>query len=59
MRGYCSPRPNVNIIGGVENLFDRNYIEHLDLRLQADGQFGATRVLSSGFTPFIAVEWTL
>jgi hypothetical protein len=29
------PAAELNIIGGIENLFDRNYIEHLDLRLPA------------------------
>jgi acetyl esterase/lipase len=59
LRGFYRPRQNLNIIGGVENLFDRTYIEHLDLRLPAGQGFGETRVLSPGITPFVAVEWTL
>jgi outer membrane receptor protein involved in Fe transport len=59
LRGYYSPRKNLNIIGGIENLFDRAYIEHLDLRLPATGNFVASPVLSPGITPFVAVEWTL
>ncbi len=59
LRGFYRPRQNLNIIAGIENLFDRTYIEHLDLRLPAGQGFGETRVLSPGFTPFVAVEWTL
>jgi iron complex outermembrane receptor protein len=60
VRGYYRPRPSLNIIAGVENLFDRNYIEHLDLRLPAvpEENFVATRVLSPGVTPYVTVEWT-
>lgn len=59
LRAYYSPKPNLHIIGGVENLFDRAYIEHLNLRLPASGPFVQTPVLSPGITPYIAVEWTL
>jgi iron complex outermembrane receptor protein len=58
VRGYYRPRPGLNLIGGVENLFDRTYIEHLDLRLPAGQGFEATRVLAPGVTPFLAIEWT-
>jgi outer membrane receptor protein involved in Fe transport len=59
LRGFYRPGRNLNIIGGIENLFDRTYVEHLDLRLPAGQGFGETRVLSPGITPFVAVEWTL
>ena len=58
LRGYYRPRPSLNIMAGVENLFDRAYIEHLDLRLPAGQGFEATRVLAPGVTPFLAIEWT-
>ena len=41
---------------GAENLFDRNYFEHLNLRLPADGTFTDTVVLSPGLTPYLGVE---
>lgn len=59
LRGYYRPRPNLNIFGGIENLFDRTYIEHLDLRYPAAAGFVATPVLSPGITPYIGIEWTL
>ncbi|WP_197231622.1 hypothetical protein [Novipirellula artificiosorum] len=58
LRGYLRPRDHVNITAGVENLFDRNYYEHLNLRLPADpaNDFAQTIVLSPGITPYIGVE---
>ncbi|TWU21992.1 vitamin B12/cobalamin outer membrane transporter [Novipirellula artificiosorum] len=58
LRGYLRPRDHVNITAGIENLFDRNYYEHLNLRLPADpaNDFAQTIVLSPGITPYIGVE---
>lgn len=56
LRGYMQPRDNVNVTFGVENLFDNNYFEHLNLRIPPDGSFGPTVVLSPGFTPYFGVE---
>ncbi|TWT82308.1 Vitamin B12 transporter BtuB [Planctomycetes bacterium CA13] len=58
LRGYLRPTDNVNITAGVENLFDRNYYEHLNLRLPTDAAngFAQTTVLSPGFTPYFGVE---
>ncbi|MCA9140187.1 MAG: TonB-dependent receptor [Planctomycetales bacterium] len=58
LRGYIRPRDHVSITMGAENLFDRNYYEHLNLRIPADQQlgYGQTVVLSPGFTPYFGVE---
>lgn len=63
IRGYYNVTENFNVIGGVDNLFDKQYLEHLDLRLAAQPVPGRTdipqlRVLSPGFSPYIGVEWT-
>lgn len=59
IRGYWNRTENLRFIGGVDNLFDRNYIEHLDLRLSGPtGQFpNDTLVLSPGITPYVGVDW--
>jgi outer membrane receptor protein involved in Fe transport len=59
LRGYWSWTENLTLVAGIENLFDKNYQEHLDLRLlePAAGFPTPTRVLSPGFTPYFSVEW--
>ncbi|TWU44059.1 Vitamin B12 transporter BtuB [Novipirellula aureliae] len=56
LRGYLRPSDRVSITGGIDNLFDKNYYEHLNLRLPADDTYGPTVVLSPGFTPYVGVE---
>jgi len=62
VRGFYRPSDRWSFTGGIENLFDRNYYEHLSLRLPAednpdpDPDFGQTIVLSPGITPYIGVE---
>lgn len=58
LRSYLRPNDTVSITAGVENLFDKNYFEHLNLRLPADpiNGFGETVVLSPGVTPYFGVE---
>ena len=57
MRGYVNMTQNMHVIGGIDNLFDRNYIEHLNLRLPQTTTLAAAPVLSPGITPYIGVEW--
>jgi outer membrane receptor protein involved in Fe transport len=57
VRGYYNVTPSFNIVAGVDNLLDRNYFEHLNLRLRPDGAFPGVQVLSPGITPYFAVEW--
>lgn len=56
IRAYLNPYQGVSLTGGVENVFDRDYIDHLSLRLPADGPFGPTQVLSPGITPYFGIE---
>jgi len=59
LRAYTQARSGLNLVGGVDNLFDKNYLEHLDLRLAAQslGGFGPLQVLSPGITPYAGIEW--
>ena len=58
IRGYWNVTDSLHVVAGIENLFDRNYLEHLSLRLPDDGAFTGTRVLEPGFAPYMTVEWT-
>jgi outer membrane receptor protein involved in Fe transport len=60
LRGYWNVTDQLNLVAGVDNLFDRNYLEHLNLRLPPDSAngFPETAVLSPGITPYFGVEWT-
>jgi len=59
LRGYYDVSKNLHLIGGVENLFDRAYFEHLDLRLPNQGSYTGTTTYSPGVTPYLGVVWTL
>jgi outer membrane receptor protein involved in Fe transport len=58
-RGYYVVSKNLNLFGGVDNLLDNNYLEHLNLRLPPDPSLGipGTNVFSPGITPYIGIEW--
>ena len=58
VRGYWNATDSLNFVAGVDNLNDRNYLEHLNLRLPDDGNFTGTRVLAPGITPYFTMEWT-
>ena len=63
MRGFYNITEDLHLLAGIENLFDRTYLEHLDLRLPvqpvaAGDDIAAFSVLSPGITPYIGVEWT-
>jgi outer membrane receptor protein involved in Fe transport len=51
----------MHLVGGVDNLFDRTYLEHLDLRLRGPAVTpgGVTAALSPGFTAYAGLEWFL
>jgi iron complex outermembrane recepter protein len=53
IRGYWNPSPNVSFVGGVENLLDRNYLEHLDLRLPGSPPFAPAFAYAQGITPYV------
>jgi outer membrane receptor protein involved in Fe transport len=58
VRGYWNPRKNLRIIGGVENLLDATYLQHLDLRLSQPTQFGSAFAYAPGITPYAGIDWT-
>ncbi|MBN2023833.1 MAG: TonB-dependent receptor [Pirellulales bacterium] len=60
LRGYYNHTKNLRFVAGIDNLFDRAYQEHLDLRLLGPTGYphDPTRVLSPGFAPYFATEWT-
>lgn len=58
LRGYYNVTNNFNVVGGIDNVFNKKYLEHLDLRYQQQGVIPATAVLSPGFSPYMGVEWT-
>jgi iron complex outermembrane receptor protein len=59
LRGYFVATRNIRLMGGVENLFDRNYLEHLDLRLPAStiDNLPELQLLAPGITPYVGMEW--
>jgi outer membrane receptor protein involved in Fe transport len=57
LRGFWNVRKNVHVVGGIENLFDRTYVEHLDLRLPDQGAFVNTIAYAPGITPYFGIEW--
>ncbi len=60
LRGYWAASRNIRLTAGVENLFDRNYLEHLDLRLPASAidSIPELQLLAPGITPYAGMEWT-
>ncbi|MEI8372015.1 MAG: TonB-dependent receptor [Planctomycetota bacterium] len=62
LRGYYNYTKNLSIVGGVDNVFNKNYQEHLDLRLNGPQgtpyQGVVTRVLEAGISPYFGINWT-
>ena len=50
LRAYWQVNKSLLLTGGVENLFDRQYREHLDLRT-------GLGVYEPGINPYLGVEW--
>jgi iron complex outermembrane receptor protein len=62
VRGYYNLTPQLNLVGGIDNLFDRTYIEHLDLRLPGrrfGGPGSTISALAPGFTAYAGLEWEI
>ena len=59
--GYYNVTDSLYVVGGVENILDRTYLEHLNQRLPADTingiPFQEVSVLSPGITPYFGFEW--
>ncbi len=58
LRGYWNITPDLRVMAGIDNLLDRGYLEHLDLRLPNQGPYTNTAVLEPGITPYVNIEWT-
>ena len=59
IRGNWNYSKHLRMYAGIDNVFNRNYQEHLDLRLSGPANFGepTTRVLATGISPFCGVNW--
>jgi iron complex outermembrane recepter protein len=61
IRGSWTYRKNLRLIAGIDNVFNRAYQEHLDLRLNGPTGYqpinGTTRVLAPGISPYFGVNW--
>lgn len=62
LRAYYNRTEKLSLIAGIDNLFDRTYLEHLDLRLIGPSVNGVplydpTYVYSPGFTPYCGLRW--
>lgn len=63
IKGYYNYTENLHFIAGIDNLFDRNYVEHLDNRLGASPNppgpnFGPIAAFAPGFTAYGGVEYS-
>ncbi len=59
LRGYYNATKNLSIVAGINNLFDRSYLEHLSVRYAGSpptpanpAGFPFVAVYSMGFTPY-------
>lgn len=60
VRAYYNWTPQMHLIAGIDNMFDRNYLEHLDTRLGPQdpiGTFPSLYNFRPGFTPYAGFEW--
>lgn len=63
LRGYFNLTEACHLTAGVDNLFDRSYLEHLNLRLPSQTVAGGDPILAElcrapGVTPYVGLEWT-
>ncbi len=54
--GYLNVSENFRLGAGILNLFDKQYLEHLSLRLPASGGLPALANFSPGFTTYVRLE---
>ena len=59
LRSYYNYSDNLSLVAGVDNLFDNNYIEHLDLRLPAEPLLGLGPefAFAPGANAYAGFEW--
>ena len=58
LRSYYNVTESLHVVLGIDNIFDRNYLEHLSLRLPDQGIYKDTAVFEPGFSPFVSMELT-
>ncbi len=58
IRGYWNVSENLNLVAGIENLFDKQYLEHLNIRLPANAFFPEVAAYNPGFFPYFGGQWT-
>jgi outer membrane receptor protein involved in Fe transport len=73
VRGFWNYGTNVRFVGGVENLFNATYLQHLDLRLPRGGGtlvappapsgtrfpvYNPAFAYAPGITPYLGIDWT-
>ena len=51
LRGYWNVSQNMMLSGGINNIFDKTYIQHLSLRTPP------VLVYSPGISPYMSMEW--
>jgi iron complex outermembrane recepter protein len=51
LRGYWNVSKNLLLSGGINNIFDKTYIQHLSLRTPP------VLVFSPGISPYMSMEW--
>ncbi len=60
LRAYWNRTEKLSLVAGIDNLYDKNYQEHLDLRLFGPSSPSVpftSRVLAPGLTPYFGVRW--
>lgn len=55
---YYNYSERLSFVGGINNLLDQNYLEHLSLRLASQGPFPAASVFSPGFAAYMGANCT-
>ena len=58
LRAYWNATKNFSLVSGIDNIFDRRYLEHLSLRYASQGSIPVTSVLNPGFSPYFSLVWT-
>lgn len=57
LRAYYNATQRMNFVAGCDNVLNRYYQQHLDLRLVGPAGFLTSRVLSPGITPYFGLDW--
>ncbi len=58
LRGYWRASEKLSFVAGAENLFDKNYQEHLDPRSTGDSRINQATVFQPGLNIYVGTELT-